>query len=72
MHEISVAIMGLTEGNGHPYSFAAIINGYDDAGFAASAWGGIHDYLRRRDGSEFGLPPLKVTHAWTQDPVETR
>ncbi len=71
MREIPVAIMGLTEGNGHPYSFSAIINGYDDAGFAASDWGGIHDYLRRRDPSEIGMPPLRVTHAWTQDAAET-
>lgn len=72
MREIPVAVLGLTEGNGHPFSFAAIINGYDDAGFAGAGWDGIHAYLRRRDRSEFGLPPLRVTHAWTQDPAATK
>ncbi len=71
MREIPTAVLGLTEGNGHPFSFAAIINGHDPAGLAASGWPGIHDYVRRRDGSEFGLPPLRVTHAWTQDPDAT-
>jgi len=71
VREISTAVLGLTEGNGHPFSFSAIINGYDDQGMAASGWTGIHDYLRRRDASEFGLSPLRVTHAWTQDPAAT-
>ena len=71
MNEISVAVLGVTPGNGHPFSFSAIINGYDDAGLAASGWTGIYDYVRRRDASEFGLPPLRVTHAWSQDAETT-
>ena len=71
MREIPVAVLGLTEGNGHPFSFAAIINGYDDAGLAAAGWDGIYQYVRRRDPSELGLPPLRVTHAWTQDAAAT-
>ena len=67
-----VGIMGLSEGNGHPFSFSAIINGYDDDGLAASGWPGIHAYVRRRDPSEFGIDGLQVTHAWTQDPDTTR
>ena len=67
-----VGIMGLSEGNGHPFSFSAIINGYDDQGLAASGWPGIHAYVRRRDPSEFGIDDLHVTHAWTQDPDATR
>ncbi|MEZ4386123.1 MAG: Gfo/Idh/MocA family oxidoreductase [Candidatus Krumholzibacteriia bacterium] len=71
MQEIPVAILGVTEGNGHPFSFSAIINGFDEAGMADSGWDGIHRYVRRRDRSEFGFPPLRVTHAWTQDPAVT-
>lgn len=67
MNEIPVAILGATEGNGHPFSFSAIINGYDDHGLAQSGWPGIHEYVRRRDASEFGIGRLRVTHAWTQD-----
>jgi predicted dehydrogenase len=64
-------VIGLSEGNGHPFSFSAIINGYDDAGLAASGWPGIYDYVRRRDASEFGVGDLRVTHAWTQNPAVT-
>jgi predicted dehydrogenase len=66
-----VGLIGVSEGNGHPFSFSAIINGYDDAGLAASGWPGIYNYVRRRDGSEFGIGDLRVTHAWTQDPGVT-
>ena len=68
---IRVGIMGMSEGNGHPFSFAAIVNGFDEAGMAAAGWPVIHAYLRRRDASEFGGLGLEVTHAWTQDPMVT-
>ena len=69
---VRVGMIGLSEGNGHPFSFSAILNGYDDAALAASAWPGIHAYVRRRDAADFGVAGLQVTHAWTQDPEITR
>lgn len=67
-----VGMIGVSEGNGHPFSLSAIINGYSDAGLAASGWKVIHDYVRRRSPSEFGFDDVQVTHAWTQDPDVTR
>lgn len=68
----SVGIIGLSEGNGHPFSFGSIINGYSPEGLAGSGWPGIYDYVRRRHVSEFGLGDWKITHAWTQDPEATK
>lgn len=68
---LRAGVLGLSEGNGHPFSFSAIANGYDEAGMAASGWPVIHDYLRQRDASEFGGLGMAVTHAWTQDPDTT-
>jgi predicted dehydrogenase len=68
---VDLGVVGVTEGNGHPYSFSAAVNGYDDDGMAASGWGVIHDYLREKDPSEVGFEGASVTHAWTQDPEET-
>ena len=68
----SICIIGISDGNGHPFSFSAIINGYSPAGLKNSGWTGIYDYVRRRHASEFGLGGWKVTHAWTQDPEVTR
>lgn len=66
------AIIGISEGNGHPFSYSAIVNGYSDEGLANSGWPGIHQYVRRRHASEFGIDGLQITHAWTQDPDITK
>jgi predicted dehydrogenase len=68
----SIGIIGLSEGNGHPFSFGSIINGYSPEGLANSGWPGIYDYVRRRHPSEFGLGDWRITHAWTQDGETTR
>ena len=65
-------MIGVSDGNGHPFSYSAIINGYSPEGLAASGWTGIYNYVRRRHASEFGFPGWSVTHAWTQDPDTTR
>ena len=65
-------MIGMSEGNGHPFSFSSIINGYSDAGLAQSGWDGIYNYVKVRDKSEFGIQNLKVTHAWTHDKEQTK
>ena len=68
---IKTGIIGYSEGNGHPFSFSAIINGYDDDKFAAAGWNVIHNYLRAQGADRFGIGDARVTHAWTQDPQLT-
>ena len=68
----SFGIIGLSEGNGHPFSYGSIINGYSSEGLAASGWPGIYEYVRRRHASEFGLEGWTITHAWTQYPESTK
>lgn len=68
---VRVGIIGLSEGNGHPFSFSAIINGYDDDGFSEAGWPVIHNYLRLQPAEAFGFPNVRVTHAWTQFPEVT-
>jgi len=69
---IKIGIMGVSEGNGHPFSFSAVFNGYSDEGFANADWPVIHDYLKLRKPEDFGIGDARVTHAWTQDPVVTQ
>lgn len=64
---IKIGIIGTSEGNGHPYSFSAIINGYDDKNMSMSGWNNIYIYLKERDFSDFGISDAKVTHVWTQN-----
>jgi hypothetical protein len=68
---IRTGIVGFSEGNGHPFSFSAILNGYDEPSFAAAGWPVILDYLRRQPADRFGVGDARVTHAWTQDPDVT-
>lgn len=68
---IRTGIAGFSEGNGHPFSFSAIVNGYNESGFAAAGWPVILDYLRRQPGNRFGIGNARITHAWTQDPAYT-
>ena len=69
---IKLGIIGINEGNGHPFSFSAIINGFDHEGMKNSGWDVIYNYLKIRDASEFGFDNVQVTHAWTQDPEQTK
>jgi predicted dehydrogenase len=67
MKSIKIGIIGLSEGNGHPYSWATIINGDFDrnemekCGFAA-----IPVYLEANKDT-LGIDGAKVTHIWTQE-----
>jgi predicted dehydrogenase len=63
----TIGIIGVSEGNGHPFSYSSIINGYSDEGLSKSGWSGIYEYVRRRHKSEFGINGISITHAWTQD-----
>ncbi|KMN40520.1 MULTISPECIES: Gfo/Idh/MocA family oxidoreductase [Lysinibacillus] len=62
-----IGLIGLTENNGHPYSWGSIINGYNDKALRNANWDVIYNYVKKRDISEFGFPYIKITHVWTQD-----
>lgn len=64
---IRAGIIGFSEGNGHPFSFSAIANGYNPESFKASGWDGIYNYLQRKDPSDFGISGLSIHSVWTQD-----
>jgi predicted dehydrogenase len=64
---MKVGVIGFSEGNGHPFSFSAIVNGYDAAAFADAGWPVIDAYLKQQHAADFGFGDARVTHAWTQD-----
>ncbi|MDQ0884027.1 hypothetical protein QFZ73_005038 [Peribacillus sp. V2I11] len=67
-----LGIIGLSPGNGHPFSFSAIINGYDDGKMKESEWDVIYRYLNTKDLSDFGILDAIVTHCWTQEEESTK
>jgi hypothetical protein len=62
-----VGIIGFSKGNGHPFSFSAILNGYSSKEMQKSGWGEIQDYLDKKDSSDFGISNALVTHVWCQN-----
>jgi len=69
-NEIRLAMLGMIEGNGHPYSWSAIVNGYDPAEMAKCPYAGIPVYLGKQPLETVRIPGARVTHIWTDNPVE--
>jgi predicted dehydrogenase len=67
---LRVAMLGLIPGNYHPYSWSAIINGYDPAAMAACPAPVIPQYLGRQPLASVRIPFARVTHVWTDDPAD--
>jgi predicted dehydrogenase len=65
--DLRLGVIGLSEGNGHPYSWAAIFNGYDAAAMAACPFPAIPEYLARQKFPDDAIPGARVTHVWAQD-----
>ena len=65
---IKLGILGMNEGNGHPYSYSAMFNGYDPTALhELCPFQLIREYLPRDHRNEFIISNAKVTHIWTQD-----
>ena len=67
MKQLRIGVLGLSEGNGHPYSWSAIFNGYDPDAMSSCPFPVISQYLGLQKFPEDCIPNAKVTHIWTQD-----
>ena len=68
---LRLGIIGLSSGNGHPYSWSAIFNGYDPVAMATCPFPAIPSYLAKQHFPADAIAGAKVTHVWTQDPSVT-
>jgi predicted dehydrogenase len=68
--ELRLAMLGMIEGNGHPYSWSAIVNGFNPAAMAACPYPAILDYLGKQPLEKVRIPGARVTHLWTDDPSD--
>ena len=64
---INLGLIGLSHGNGHPYSWSAIFNGYDKSKMKSSGYPAISNYLKKQKFPDDQIKGGKVTHIWTQD-----
>ena len=68
--EIRLAMLGMIEGNGHPYSWSAIVNGYVPERMAVCPYPVIATYLGQQPLDSVRIPGARVTHIWTDDPAD--
>ena len=66
----SLAVLGMVEGNGHPYSWSAIFNGYDPQKMAECPYPVIPEYLGAVPAEKLQIPDARVTHIWTDRPED--
>ena len=61
--KIRLAVLGSSAGNGHPFSWSAILNGYDHELMTRECpFAGIPVYLKKEPADSLRLPGVDVTH----------
>ena len=68
--ELRLAMLGMVDGNGHPYSWSAIFNGYDPDEMARQPYAPIARYLELEPAETMQIAGARVTHVWTDDPAD--
>lgn len=70
---VRLAMIGMVEENGHPFSWSAIINGrFDPAVIRQSGFGMITDYLSAQPPTALGLEGAEITHIWCDRPGDAK
>jgi hypothetical protein len=67
MNSLRLGMIGLSPGNGHPYSWAAIFNGYDPDCMEQCGFPVIPRYLEKQSFPRDAISDAKVTHVWAQE-----
>lgn len=65
--QINLAMVGMVDQNGHPYSWSAICNGYDEEEMELCGYPTIPDYLGKQPKETIAIPDVNVTHIWCDD-----
>ena len=69
---LKLGIIGANEGNGHPYSYSAIFNGYNPKFIETCPYAAIRSYIPNIHQNKHIISEAAVTHIWTQDIEESR
>ncbi|MBN2295708.1 MAG: Gfo/Idh/MocA family oxidoreductase [Pirellulales bacterium] len=69
--DIRLAMLGMNAGNGHPYSWSAIINGrFEPQPIIDGGYPGIVEYLKPQPAENLGIDGARVTHVWCDNPAD--
>lgn len=69
---LNLGIIGLSDGNGHPYSWGAIFNGYQQDAMESCGFPAIPRYLEKQKWPESRISNANITSVWTQNPELTK
>lgn len=64
---LRLGIIGLSDGNGHPYSWSAIFNGYEPEAMEGCGFPVIPEYLAQQSWPDARIKDAEVVAVWTQD-----
>lgn len=67
MKPLKLGVIGLSPGNGHPYSWSAIFNGYNPEKMENCGFPVIPRYLEKQQFPRDLIAEAKVTHVWAQE-----
>ena len=65
--QLSLGIIGVSDGNGHPFSWSSIFNGYNVPRMEECGYPLIPRYLEKERWPSATLSSAKVNYVWTQD-----
>ena len=71
MKKLKFGLIGFSEGNGHPFSWAAIFNGFNLNFLEDCPFPVIRDYLSKQKSTKAVIPNAQVTHIWTPNPKDS-
>lgn len=64
---LTLGLIGLSDGNGHPYSWSAIFNGYNSNEMESCGYPVIPRYLEEQSWPECRIRNAEVGYIWTQE-----
>ncbi|MFD0714196.1 Gfo/Idh/MocA family oxidoreductase [Paenibacillus sp. GCM10027626] len=67
---LRLAMLGMVDGNGHPYSWSAIFNGYNSEVMSECPYAAIPVYLDKEPKERLQIEGAVVTHIWTDAPED--
>ncbi len=65
--DLKIGILGMTEGNGHPYSWSAMFNGFEKKHMDNCPFAGIPAYLNKQPRETLGIKGARITHICCDD-----
>lgn len=72
MKTLKLGVIGMSDGNGHPYSWSSIFNGYEPEAMQSCPFPSIPAYLAQHRFPDEAISGAQVTHVWTQDDAVSR